>query len=208
MVKHRSHLSSKYALLVALAILGSIDCDCYTVTKKYFLCKYFYPLVVQSPPKIGPYIQDPSIPYDLVSDGFVWSRKIENYTLNASIPFFQNVYKEMSGKSPQAKCFNTEFLDKDGSYSRLFSKSYYDGTKAIIENLKNAFAPFKYTQDKAIVLLSLIWPDFLNQSRLTKFCFENDFTPNIYYFYNSSAFSCRRNPNDLFFSEVKTLRLI
>ena len=177
-------------LIVALAILGSIDCGCYKYVKKYYQCKYFTPLMIQDR-NSKTYYQDPSVPYDLVPDDFVKSRNISNYTIDDAMGFYKTIFTEMNGKSTSAKCFNTNFRDYDGSYSRLFTtKGYYDGAKEIIGDFKNLIK--SYLKNRNDSDISDLWTDWnsANTPTLVDFCLKNEITTENNNLYNSPAFNC------------------
>ena len=185
----------KYTLLVvALAIVASVTCqDCFTGTKKYFLSKYFFPLMTQ-PDKSGPFVQDPSVNYDLTENKFILTRKLDvtypNFT--AAMGFFQKIYTEMGNN----KYFSAAFLDRDGVYSPLFAKKrgLFDGAVQIIGDFKNYFAANLKTSPNDF------WD--INSPSLTTWCFKNDFTSNIFKFYNTGDVLC--NVDDNTWQEVIT----
>lgn len=184
--------STKYTLLVALAIVASVTCqDCFTGTKKYFLSKYFFPLMTQ-PVKSGPFIQDPSVDYDLTGEQFILTRKLAttypNFT--AAMGFFQKMYAEMS----KNKYFTAAFLDRDGVYSPLFAKKrgLFDDAVKIIGDFKNYFAANLQTSPNGF------WD--AASPALTTWCFKNDYTSNLFQFYNTANVFC--NLDDDVWQEV------
>lgn len=179
-------VSTKLSLVVFLAIVASIACqDCFTGIKKWAQCTYIPNLMKQIPPKTGVYIQDSMFPFDIVSDEFIQalnlSVKYPNFT--SAMNFFRNTI--YSSKNKKNKCFGTKFLDQRGKYSIIFSNTnFFNDALAILTNFSREY-PSRRSLPKGTTVE--YWNKF-GANKLTTlrdFCLKNDYTSNVYDFYDS-----------------------
>lgn len=198
----------KYILAVVLmAILDSVASqDCFTLIKKSWQCRFFDRLMIQKPPKTGHFIQNPVIDYDLVSEPFTLTQKlnIKYQNFSAAATFFQKTFKDLYTKN---KCFYFRFLNRRGVYSPIFTKSGYLGDFVRIVNaFKEQFEPYRLNSLPATSKVAAYWNQWgsSNMPTLTDFCIRNDYTSNIYSFYNTTEILCDVDENE--FAEVNTFR--
>lgn len=131
----------KYALVLVLlaVVVGSMSCqDCVSAIKKYWRCKWFYPLMKQYD-KTKPYVVNSMINYDLTGEQFTLTQNLtKNYpNFTKAFAFFSSIHKEMNNN----KCWKTNFLNREGVYSAFFlKKGYYDDALQIISDAKAKFA--------------------------------------------------------------------
>lgn len=194
--------STKYMLVIAFAIIGSIACqDCLTVVKRYWQCNWFYPLMKQYN-KTSPYIQDKMVNYELVGEQFTLTQNLSQYTtFSSAMNFFRSIYLKMA----KNKCWSKLFIDTLGKYSpMILNKNYFDEAVKIIGDFKSLFAA-SLTNDPGDAVTAY-WKKWGGgeMTSLQSFCLKNDFTSNLYDFYNSSSIFCDID-NDIYNEVLHTL---
>lgn len=191
-------------LTMVLVILGGFVVvygqDCFKAIKKNRLCKYH--IGDMGPAPNGTYVIKQNHTDPITEKSTLAYLNLDKDFLIV-MDEFRSLFAQNRDRSTRAKCFKNAFLNREGVHTLLFANNaYLSLAKLYIGDFKEAYK----SQLKQASQIEYIWESWgsAHLRNLTQYCLQNDYTSNLYKFYDESIFSCLE-PEDDTYKEVNLI---